>query len=109
MGGMTFVPEGTFRKRATDDKPPTWWEHYYRDPELGKTVLLGKSQRMRRHLEHRFYSVYGPFQTIKGWTRGVQWLLDEHQAAKARSEVVVVAESEEVEVLGPHGLGLMDE
>ena len=96
MGGMKFVPEGTFRKRASESKPPVWWDHYYKDPELGETVLLGKSQRLKRHQEHRFYSAYGPFQNIKGWVRGVEWLLEQHQAAKARSETVHVSEAEDV-------------
>ena len=96
--GMSFIPDGTFRKRASTDKPPTWWEHYYRDPELdGKAVLLGKSQRLRRHQEHRFYSVYGDFQVMRGWVRGVEWLLECHQSAKARNETIRFMETEAVE------------
>ncbi len=93
---MKYVPEGTFRQRASTDKPPTWWDHYYRDPELGKTVLLGKSERLRRHMEHRFYSTYGDFKVIQGWVKGVEWLLDCHHSAVARNEAVQVLEAEEV-------------
>lgn len=97
MGGMKFVPQGTFRKRASADKPPTWWDHYYRDPELGKTVHLGKSQRQPQHQVHRFYSVYGDISgPIRGWVKGVQWLLDAHLSARARNDTVTVSEDESV-------------
>jgi len=94
---MKYIPEGTFRKPGSTDSPPTWWEIYYRDPELnGRTVLLGRSERMRRHLEHRFYSIYGPYQVIVGWTVGVEWLLECHRSARARNESVKFVETEEV-------------
>lgn len=94
--GMSYIPDGTSRKRASTDRPPTWWEHFYQDPELGKKVLLGKSERLRRHQEHRFYSIYGDFQVIGGWVRGVEWLLECHRSAMARNERVTVVETEQV-------------
>lgn len=95
--GMKFMPEGAFRKPGSTDKPPTWWEIYYRDPELGgRAVLLGRSERQRRHQEHRFYSIYGDYQNIVGWVVGVEWLIECHRSARARRETVKFMETESV-------------
>lgn len=97
--GMKFMPDGVYRKRDSTDRPPTRWRLYYKDPDLGKDVLLGRSDRHRRHQEHRFLSVYGDINTIVGWVNGAEWLLECHRSAKARGDTVVFRETESIKII----------
>lgn len=99
MGGMRFkVNKHTYRKRGSADKPPTWYDNYYRGPESdGEEVFLGRSERLERHLHHRFYPVSGEWpQVFRGWTNGVEWLLECWRGAKAISDATRADEDEEV-------------
>lgn len=88
MGGMRPLPKGTYWKRGSADRPPTWYEWFYKGPESdGEEVRLGRSQRGERHLEHRFFPADGSWpQSIRGAGRGVAWLLECWRSAKARSD-----------------------
>jgi hypothetical protein len=101
MGGMRFVPKGVTRTRDSTDHPPTWYKVWYQGPESdGQRVLLGRTQRQERHLEHRFFPVDGSWPlTRKGWTEGVTWLMECWRGAKARADACVVTEDEEVHKL----------
>lgn len=98
MGGMRPVPPGTYRKRGDEHRPPRTWLHYYRDPDAAEPVLLGYSMRAERHLEHRWFpadpGVYP--KKLRGFSVGVQWLLDLYRSSRDRNEAVTVAETEEI-------------
>jgi len=95
---MRFVPEGTYRRRGTADRPPTWYHWFYRGPESdGEEVLLGQSQRLKTHLDHKFYPADGTWpQTWHGAVRGVEWLLECWRSARARSDAIRTQEDEEI-------------
>lgn len=82
--GMREVPDRTFRTRLESDKarPPVWWDHWEYAPgqeavlpRLRKKVYLGRSERLKKHMTHRFYPASGEFpRDIHGWVNGVRWL-----------------------------------
>lgn len=98
---MRMVPRGISRKRDSTDKPPTWYKVYYEGEESDQErVLLGRSERLERHLEHRFYPSDGSWPRVwKGWVAGACWLMDVWRGAKARSDAVAITEEEEVNEL----------
>lgn len=101
MGGMRRLPPGIIRQRDSTDRPPTWYLVWYETGETGgQRVLLGRSERLERHLDHRFYPVDGSWpQVFHGWVRGVEWLLECWRSAKARSDACVATEDEQVREL----------
>lgn len=97
MPGMQRVPEGTYRKPGDDQHPPVWWKHYYRDPDTKQDVHLGDSERLQKHLHHRFYPADNSWPEVKkGFIAGVRWLLSLYLSGKDRNEGVTMAETEEV-------------
>lgn len=101
MGGMRPVPRGISRKRISTDKPPTWYEVFYQGEESDqRRVLLGRSERQERHLDHRFYPVDGSWPKVwHGWVEGACWLMDCWRGTKAISDAVTITEDEEVNEL----------
>lgn len=96
---MRFKVPYTYRKRGSVDKPPTWYDIYYRGPESdGEEVLIGRSQRQLRHLNHKFFPIDGTWpKIVQPWTDGVEWLLECWRGAKARSDATSAEEDEEVQ------------
>lgn len=98
MPGMRFVPVGVRRFRESTDRPATWYQVWYTHPETGgERVLLGRSERQRRHLDHKFYPADGSWpQVFHGWVSGAEWLIECWRSAKARSDAATISEDEEV-------------
>lgn len=95
---MRYVPPGIYRRRASSDRPPTWYDVWYCGPESGDVpVLLGKSERQRRHMEQKMYPSDGSWPRVwSGWVAGAEWLMDCWRGAKARSDATRTTEDEEV-------------
>lgn len=88
MPGMKKVPAGVHRYSLGKERPPIWYEIWYEMEE--ERVLLGRSERTGRHLEHRFYSVTGEYpQRFTGWVSGVIWLLDLYKKNQPPSPVAM--------------------
>jgi hypothetical protein len=95
---MRVVPKGIHRRAASADKPPTWYEWIYRGSESdGQEVILGRSQRLDAHLDHKFYPQDGTWpRKFHGAIFGAEWLLECWLSARARSDATHVDEAEDV-------------
>jgi hypothetical protein len=81
MPGMRFAPAGVHRERLGDDQPATWYVIWLGRPHADGAVIIGRTKRMRRHLWHRcFPESGGACREVKGWTAGVEWLLEVHRS-----------------------------
>jgi hypothetical protein len=77
MPGMRFVPGGVHRERDGNKRPAEWYIIWLGVPRAEGSVIIGRSRRLRRHQEHRFFPETGePCREIQGWVKGVQWLLE---------------------------------
>lgn len=82
---MLFAPPGVHKKPVGDERPAEWYVIWLGRPGAEGSVILGRSKRLRRHREHRFFPEAPGLKSrdIVGWTTGAQWLLDLHRGTAA--------------------------
>jgi hypothetical protein len=78
LGGMRFAPAQVHRERTGTERPAQWYVVWLGKPHGEGSVVIGRSKRLRRHREHRFFPERGgACRDIVGWTDGAEWLLAE--------------------------------
>jgi hypothetical protein len=85
---MRFVPDGLHRQPlAGPDKPPEWYVIWLGLPLAEGSVVIGRSKRLRRHREHRFFPESGEWpRDIVGHVAGMEWLLEVHRKKEAEAD-----------------------
>jgi hypothetical protein len=78
---MKFVPDDIHRERQDEERPAVWYVVWLGEPHAEGSAVIGRSKRLRRHREHRFFPERGGAapQDIVGWVKGAQWLLEEYR------------------------------
>ncbi len=94
---MRKYPPGIRRERGDHAMPPGVWIIWLGEPHAEGSARLGRSIRKDDHLVHRFFPETGEWpQDIKGWVKGVRWLLELHQGHEARVDRCTMTETEHV-------------
>jgi hypothetical protein len=79
---MRFQPDGVHKEAVGPARPAQWYVIWLGPPHKEGSVVLGRSKRLRRHREHRFFPEAPGAQArdIVGWVAGADWLLELHRA-----------------------------
>jgi hypothetical protein len=81
---MRFAPPELHRERQGKERPAVWYVIWLGVPHAEGSVIIGRSKRLRRHREHRFFPEGGgPCREIVGHIEGMEWLLKVHKNAAA--------------------------
>jgi len=77
---MRFAPGGVHRERAGTERPAVWYVIWLGEPHAEGSVIIGRSKRLRRHREHRFFPEHGgACKEIVGHMAGMEWLLERYR------------------------------
>ena len=99
VGGMRPTPPGIHRRAQGSERPALWYDIWYTIPGGDRSVLIGQTKRLERHLMHRAFPVSGArAQPVVGWVAAVTWLLQQWEATDRTSDYCHAVEGESVRI-----------